>query len=203
MQADYGELNDSARHRARTDRIQQHWDGMLRIAGSLKFGTVHASELVRSMLKSERPSSLAQAIIDLGRINKTIYLLNYIDDEDYRRRILTQLNRGEGRHKGARTICHGRRGEIRKAYREGQEDQLNALGLVTNAVVLWNTLYLQAALEHLQSAGLDTHPEDRARLSPLQHRPLHVLGRFSFALADPIASGTLRPLTIEGEDEEA
>jgi TnpA family transposase len=203
MQADYGELNDIARHRARTDRIEQHWDDMLRIAGSLKFGTVHASELVRSLLKSERPSSLAQAIIDLGRINKTIYLLNYIDDEDYRRRILTQLNRGEGRHKVARTICHGRRGEIRKAYREGQEDQLNALGLVTNAVVLWNTLYLQAALEHLQSEGLDTHPEDRARLSPLQHRHLNVLGRFSFALADPIASGKLRPLNIEGEDEEA
>jgi Transposase and inactivated derivatives, TnpA family len=203
MQADYGELNNIARRRARTDRIEQHWDDMLRIAGSLKCGTVHASELVRSLLKSERPSSLAQAIIDLGRINKTIYLLNYIDDEDYRRRILTQLNRGEGRHKVARTICHGRRGEIRKAYREGQEDQLNALGLVTNAVVLWNTLYLQAALEHLQSEGVDTHPEDRARLSPLQHRHLNVLGRFSFALADPIASGKLRPLNIEGEDEEA
>ena len=155
MQADYGALNDIARHRARTDRIRQHWDDMLRIAGSLKLGTVQASELVRSLLKSERPSSLAQAIIDLGRINKTIYLLNYIDDEDYRRRILTQLNRGEGRHKVARTICHGKRGEIRKAYREGQEDQLGALGLVTNAVVLWNTIYLQAALEHLQSEGMD------------------------------------------------
>jgi TnpA family transposase len=87
MQADYGVLNAIARHRVRPDRIRQHWDDMLRIAGSLKLGTVHASALVRSLLKSERPSSLAQAIIDLGRINKTIYLLNYIDDEDYRRRI--------------------------------------------------------------------------------------------------------------------
>ena len=109
------------RHRARTERIRQHWDDMLRIAGSLKLGTVHASELVRSLLKSERPSSLAQAIIDLGRINKTMYLLNYIDDEDYRRRILTQLNRGEGRHKVARTICHGRRGEIRKRIVKGRK----------------------------------------------------------------------------------
>jgi TnpA family transposase len=41
---------------------------------------------------------LAQSIIEVGRINKTLYLLNYIDDENYRRRILTQLNRGEGRH---------------------------------------------------------------------------------------------------------
>jgi TnpA family transposase len=203
MYADYRELNEIARHRARTDRIKQHWDDMLRIASSLKLGTVQASELVRSLLKSERPSSLAQAIIDLGRINKTIYLLNYIDDEDYRRRILTQLNRGEGRHKVARTICHGKRGEIRKAYREGQEDQLNALGLVTNAVVLWNTLYMQAALKYLQSEGMDSQPEDRARLSPLQHRHLNVLGRYSFALADPVTSGKLRPLNIEERDEAA
>jgi TnpA family transposase len=202
MQADYGALNEIARHRARTDRIRQHWDDMLRIAGSLQLGTVQASELVRSLLKSERPTSLAQAIIDLGRINKTIYLLNYIDDEEYRRRILTQLNRGEGRHKVARTICHGKRGEIRKAYREGQEDQLGALGLVTNAVVLWNTIYLQAALEHLQSEGMEIAPEDRARLSPLQHTHIHVLGRHSFALADPIARGKLRPLNIERTDEE-
>ena len=99
----------------------------MHIAGSLKLGTVQASELVRSLLKSDRPSSLAQAIIDAGRINKTLYLLNYVDDEDYRRRILTQLNRRESRHAVARAICHGQRGEIRKRYREGQEDQLGAL----------------------------------------------------------------------------
>jgi TnpA family transposase len=203
MQADYGALDTIARHRARPDRIRQHWDDMLRIAGSLKLGTIHASELVRSLLKSERPSSLAQAIIDLGRINKTIYLLNYIDDEDYRRRILTQLNRDEGRHKVARTICHGKRGEIRKAYREGQEDQLNALGLVTNAVVLWNTLYLQAALEHLQAKGVEIHPNDRARLSPLQYKHINMLGRYSFALADLIVRGKLRPLNIEEWAESA
>ncbi len=63
---------------------------------------IHASELIRSLLKSSRPSGLAQAIMAVGRVNKTLYLLNYIDDEDYRRRILTQLNRGESRHAVAR-----------------------------------------------------------------------------------------------------
>lgn len=95
---DYGALNDLARGRVNVHKIEQRWDEMMRIAGSLKLGTVQASELIRSLLKSERPSSLAKAIIEAGRINKTLYLLNYIDDEDYRRRILTQLNRGEGRH---------------------------------------------------------------------------------------------------------
>lgn len=192
--ADYGVLNDLARGRVNTQRIEQHWDDLLRVAGSLKLGTVQASELIRTLLKSERPSSLAKAIIEAGRINKTVYLLNYLDDEDYRRRILTQLNRGEGRHAVARAICYGQRGEIRQRYREGQEDQLGALGLVTNAVVLWNTIYMQAALEHLQQQSHDIRAEDESRLSPLVHGHVKVLGDYSFTLAEQVMKGQLRPL---------
>ena len=192
-EADYGALNELARGSAKPQRIEQHYDDMLCIAGSLKLGTIQASELIRSLLKSDRPSGLAQAIIEAGHINKTLYLLNYIDDEDYRRRILTQLNRGEGRHSVARVICHGQRGEIRKRYREGQEDQLGALGLVTNAVVLWNTIYMQAALDHTRQS-MDIKEEDEARLSPLGYRHLNVLGHYSFTLAEQVMKGNLRPL---------
>ncbi len=198
--ADYGALNDLARGQVSTHGIAQHWDDMLRVAGSLKLGTVQASELIRTLLKSERPSSLAKAIIEAGRINKTVYLLNYIDDEDYRRRILTQLNRGEGRHVVARAICHGQRGEIRQRYREGQEDQLGALGLVTNAVVLWNTIYMQAALEHLQRQSQDIRGEDESRLSPLVHGHINVLGDYSFTLAEQVMKGQLRPLNQPTEN---
>lgn len=174
----------------------------MRIAGSLKLGTVHASELIRSLLKSDRPSSLAQAIIEAGRINKTLYLLNYVDDEDYRRRILTQLNRGESRHAVARAICHGQRGEIRKRYREGQEDQLGALGLVTNALVLWNTIYMQAALEYLQEQGDEILIDDEARLSPLSHKHVNMLGHYSFTLSEQVMKGQLRPLKHPSELDE-
>lgn len=192
--ADYGVLNELARGRAHSHRIEQNWDDMMRIAGSLKLGTVQASELIRTLLKSERPSSLAQAIIEAGRVNKTLYLLNYIDDVDYRRRILTQLNRGEGRHSVARAICHGHHGEIRKRYREGQEDQLGALGLVTNALVLWNTIYMQASLDHLRDLSVDIKEEDEARLSPLSYGHINMLGHYSFTLADTVTKGKLRPL---------
>ena len=200
--AHYGVLNDLARGCANPRKIEQHWDDMMRIAGSLKLGTVQASELIRSLLKSDRPSSLAQAIIEAGRINKTLYLLNYIDDEDYRRRILTQLNRGEGRHAVARAICHGQRGEIRKRYREGQEDQLGALGLVTNALVLWNTIYMEAALDHLRQNGEIVNPEDEARLSPLGYKHVNMLGHYSFTLSEQILKGQLRPLKLKSEIDE-
>lgn len=178
--ANYGALDELARGCADLSKAEDQWDEMMRTAGSLKLGTIHASELIRSLLKSSRPSGLAQAIMEVGRVNKTLYLLNYIDDEDYRRRILTQLNRGEGRHAVARAICYGQRGEIRKRYREGQEDQLGALGLVTNAVVLWNTLYMQEALSWMRSNGEETGVEDIARLSPLIHGHINMLGHYTF-----------------------
>jgi TnpA family transposase len=133
--ADYGVLNGIARSRVHTTRIARNWDDLLRVAGSLHQGTVRASELMRSLLRSQRPSTLTRAIGALGRIPKTLYMLAYVDDERDRRRILTQLNRGESRHSVARAVFHGQRGELRQRYREGQEDQLGALGLVVNAMV--------------------------------------------------------------------
>lgn len=65
-------------------------------------------------------------------------------DDGYRRTVNTQLTVQESRHRLARKIFHGQRGELRQAYREGQEDRLGALGLVLNAVVLWNTRYIDA-----------------------------------------------------------
>ena len=199
--ANYGALDELARGCVDLSKIESHWDEMMRVAGSLKLGTIHASELIRSLLRSTRPSGLAQAIMEVGRVNKTLYLLNYIDDEDYRRRILTQLNRGEGRHAVARAICYGQRGEIRKRYREGQEDQLGALGLVTNAVVLWNTLYMQEALSHLRSIGEGPEDEHIARLSPLMHGHINMLGHYTFTLPEDIMKGELRPLNLNLNNE--
>ena len=194
--ADYGVLNELATSTINMNRIEQHWDDMMRVAGSLKLGTVSASELIRSLLKSDKPSNLAKAIIDAGRINKTLYLLNYINDEDYRRRILTQLNRGEERHHVARAIFHGRRGEMRKPYREGQEDQLGALGLVLNAVVLWNTTYMESALNHLKNQSVTIDDDFEQRLSPLLYEHINVLGHYSFTLSEQIEKGKLRPLNL-------
>ena len=61
-------------------------------------------------------------------------------------------------------------------------------------VVLWNTLYIDAALSHLRSTGYDVKPEDVARLSPLITRHIHFLGRYTFSLSEPAAQGRLRPL---------
>lgn len=197
--ADYGALNSLARHRINTRLIKAHWDDMLRLAGSLKLGVVQATSIMRTLQISDRPTKLAQAVAEFGRIEKTLHCLTYIDDEHKRRRTLTQLNRGEDRHKLARAVFHGKRGELRQRYREGQEDQLGALGLVLNLIVLWNTLYIEAILEQLQREGFPVHPADVARLSPLIFEHINLLGRYAFLVPESVRRGELRPLRTPSE----
>lgn len=194
MQADYGLLNHISTHQLRLQRITPHWDDMLRLAGSLKLGRVQAAGIMRTLQIGDRPTRLAQAIAELGRLDKTLHTLRYLDDEAQRRRTLVQLNRGESRHSVARAVFHARRGELRQRYREGQEDQLGALGLVLNMIVLWNTVYMEAALVQLRAEGHPVKEEDVARLSPLLHEHINMLGRYSFAVPDSVARGELRPL---------
>jgi TnpA family transposase len=189
-----GALQGVARQRINLRLIQQNWDDLIRVAGSLKLGTVSASALPPTLHFGSRPSTLGRAIAEVGRVAKTLYWLAYLDDEAYRRRILVQLNRGESRHRLARAIFHGQRGEVRPRYREGQEDQLGALGLGLNMVVLWNTRYLDAALQHLQASGVERKGEDVERLSPLGFDHINFLGRYHFHLDERLAQGALRPL---------
>jgi TnpA family transposase len=192
--ADYGALNGVARHQIKPNLIRENWDDALRLAGSLKLGVVQATSIMKTLRIDDRPTKLAQAVAELGRIDKTIHALTYIDDEAKRRRTLIQLYRGEERHKLARAVFHGKRGELRQRYREGQEDQLGALGLVVNVIVLWNTLYMNAALEQLQSEGFPIKAEDVARLSPLVFEHINLLGRYAFSVPDAVQRGELRPL---------
>lgn len=192
--ADYGKLNALAKNRINLDKITPYWDDALRLAGSLKLGYVPATGIMRTLQIGDQPTRLAQAIAEIGRIDKTIHMLNYINDESCRRGTLLQLNLGEGRHSLARAIFHGKRGEIHQRYREGQEDQLGALGLVLNIVVLWNTIYMDAALDQLREEGFPVNEEDVVRLSPFIRDHINMLGRYSFSLPEEVARGELRPL---------
>jgi len=122
--ADYGKLDAVSQHRLSLQRIALQWDDMLRLVGSLLLGRVPATGIMRTLHTGDNPTRLAQAVAEFGRIDKTLHCLNFIDDGNRRRGILAQLNRGEGRHSLARAVFHGKRGELRQRYQEGQEDQL-------------------------------------------------------------------------------
>ena len=90
----------------------------MRLAGSLKLGRVPAIGIMRTLQVGDRPTQLALALAEFGQIEKTLYTLSYIDDENSRRATLLQLNRGEGRHSLACDVFHGKRGELRQRSRK-------------------------------------------------------------------------------------
>nr|WP_241838688.1 transposase [Streptomyces sp. TSRI0281] len=184
-----------ARNRVNLDKMITHWPDMLKVAGSLVTNQVRANDLLRMFGRDGRPTPLGAAFAEYGRIAKTEHLLRVVDrvDDTWRRQMNRQLTVQESRHKPARDVCHGKRGTIHQPYRDGMEDRLGALGLVLHAIVLWTTKYIDAAVVQFQAEGHGIRDEDIARLSPLKHKNLNLLGRYSFTTSVPTA-GALRPL---------
>jgi TnpA family transposase len=194
-----GPLDRLARHRVNPGLIIGQWEDILRVAGSLSTGAVRASELLRVLQGGGRPTRLGRAIAELGRLAKTLHLLSWIDSENLRRATSIGLNRHEDRHSVARVIFHGNQGELRQPYREGQEDQLGALGFALNALVLWNAQYMDDAIAYLRATGHEIADEDLERLSPLLHEHIKMLGNFPFTLPHELAAGQRRPLRGLGD----
>ncbi|MBC9713484.1 Tn3 family transposase [Streptomyces sp. TRM66268-LWL] len=199
--ADYGAFTDAARGRVDLARIERQWEDILRIIGSIHTGAVRAYDVIRMLSRDGRPIPLGDAIAHYGRIAKSLHILRLADEPGYRRQIKAQANLQEGRHALARKIFHGRSGQLYQRYQDGMEDQIGALGLVLNAVVLFNTRYMDAAVNQLRADGFDVRDEDVARLSPFVRQHINMLGRYSFQLPD--LPGGLRPLrdpdAVDGE----
>jgi hypothetical protein len=94
-------------------------------------------------------------------------------------------------------IFHGKRSELYQHYCKGMEDQLGALSLVLNCVLLRNAMYMVAALRRLRALGHQVLDEDVARLSPFVRRhvkrPWQVLVPLARAVRRPERSATLEP----------
>ncbi|MGH3755631.1 MAG: transposase [Pseudonocardiaceae bacterium] len=188
--ADYGPLNTAARGRLDLDRPARHWPDMLRVVGSIHLGEVRASEVMRILQREGNLTPLGDAFAHYGRIFKSRHFLTYPDDGGYRRDIKRMRNLQEGRHSLAKHLFHGKLGELHRAYQQGMEEQLGALGLVLNCVTLWNTVYMDAALTQLRAQGYPVLDEDVARLSAYVQAHINVLGTYTFTAAQ--LGGSLR-----------
>lgn len=181
---DYGALNKAARGKIDMGKIRRHWPDILRVVASVHTKEVSAHDVIRMLQRDGRPTDLGEAIAHYGRIFKTLHVLTFVDDPGYRREMKGIRNLQEGRHALGRHIFHGRKGELHQAYREGQEDQLGALGLVLNCVTLWNTVYLNRALETLRAQCYPIMEQDTARLSAYMRKHINVHGHYTFQLPD-------------------
>ena len=92
-------------------------------------------------------------------------------------------------------------GQIRKRHPEDQLNQAACLNLVTNAVIVWNTVYMWEALEQLKREGRRIEESEIKHLSPARYEHLNVFGKYSFPVQEELSRKTLRPLRRPGENE--
>ena len=174
--------------------ILGHWDDMLRVAGSLKLGWVTASLFIAKLQSFRRQNVLTRTLQEYGRLNKTIFILRYLLDEPYQRRIGAQINKGEALHALRGFLFVANEGKIRRHYDEEQLNQVSCLNLVTNAVVLWNTVYMSAVLDQLRSEGYNVDDVDVVHLSPARYAHINPYGKYRFNVKGEFHRKGLRPL---------
>jgi len=111
-----------------------------------------------------------------------------------RQRIRAQLNKGEKLHDLRKFLFFAREGMVTEKYEEGQGNQAACLNLLTNAVIVWNTVYMQAALDALRRAGYPIQEEDLVHLWPTRFAHVHRYGKYEFNVEAARTRAGLRPL---------
>ncbi len=179
--------------------IEEHWDDLLRLSGSIKFGHATASLIVGKLSASSLQNSLAAALKEYGALRRTIYAARYLADETYRRKIVRQLNKGESLHSLRRSLLYAHEGAIRHRYLAQQTERAWCLILLTNVVVTWTTEYYGLAINQMGAEGRAIDDELLAHISPAHSENVNFYGTIAVevdtevAKLDPAGYRPLRP----------
>ena len=174
--------------------LRAHWDDVLRLAASIKHGTVTASLMLRKLGSYPRQNGLAIALRELGRIERTLFILDWLQNVELRQRVHAGLNKGEARNALARAVFIHRLGEIRDRTFEQQRYRASGLNLVTAAIVLWNTVYLDRATQALRETGRLPDAGMLQFLSPLGWEHINLTGDYVWRQSRKVDESKYRPL---------
>lgn len=193
--SEYPKLEAILRGQINTKVIEENYEDVLRLAHSIREGTVSASLIMGKLGSYSRQNSLATALREMGRIEKTIFILNYISDESLRRKIQRGLNKGEAMNGLARAIFFGKQGELRERTMQHQLQRASALNIIINAISIWNTLHLTKAVEYQKQTG-GFNEDLLHHMSPLGWEHINLLGEYHFKSEKVISLDSLRPLKL-------
>lgn len=172
--------------------ITSHWDDIIRLSTSIRTGVTSASVMLERLGSYPRANGLALALREVGRVERTLFTLDWIEKPEERRRATRELNKGEAQNALKRAIFFHRTGRIRDHGLQAQGHRASALNLVAGAIILWNTTYLEAAMRHLERQGMQVPPEFLQHLSPLGWQHINLTGDYLWTDAD--IAEALRPL---------
>ena len=181
--------------RIRTDVIREHWDEVRRLVASLRAGTVLPSAMLKRLAAFQRQNQLDFALQELGRIERTLFMLDWLESPQLRQMCQAGLNKSEQRHALAQVICTFKQGRIADRGLDAQEFRASGLNLVIAAIVYWNSTYLADAIDHLRRQRHAVPAELLAHTSPLTWEHIGFSGDFLWDRAAATA-GQRRPLNL-------
>jgi TnpA family transposase len=181
-----------------TALILEHWDELLRLAASITTRTVAPSAILKTLSASSKSNDLARALREIGRIERTLFMIEWYSSPALRKRCQAGLNKGEAAHKLKRAVFFHERGEIRDRSYDSQAFRASGLNLVVSAIVYWNTVYLSRAVAHLRQQGRHVPDELLKHISPLSWEHINLTGIYSWDTEQQMPEG-FRPLRVPGQ----
>jgi len=195
----YPTLKHHIGDRIDTAAIREGWDEALRIGVSIEDRIVVPSTVLKKLAALPKTNVLSRALREIGRIERTLFMIEWYSSPELRDRCRAGLNKGEAGNKLTRAVFFHERGEIRDGSFESQAFRASGLNLVVSAIVLWNTVYLSRAVESLRAEGRDL-PDDVIRhISPQIWEHINLTGIYDW-MHEPQPKGTFRPLRVAKEN---
>ena len=154
---------------------------------------------MKSTNANPRQNCLAVALRELGRIERTLFALDWMQNVELRRRVQIGLNKGEAKNALARAVFLNRLGEISDRSFENQRYRASGLNLVVTAIVLWNTVYLERAVQALRDSGKGADDKLLPHLSKLDWEHINQTGDSIWRQSRQVEQGKFRSLRILGE----
>ncbi|MFA9232337.1 MAG: Tn3 family transposase, partial [Microgenomates group bacterium] len=158
--------------------IIANWPDILRSAATMVAGAMPPSQLLRKFAAYPRQHALAEALKEIGRVERTLFILEWTLDADMQRRAQIGLNKGEAHHALKNALRIGRQGEIRDRTTEAQHFRMAGLNLLVAIIIYWNTKHLGQAANGRRRAGLDCSPDLLAHISPLGWAHILLTGEY-------------------------
>jgi TnpA family transposase len=135
---------------------------------------------------------------ELGRIERTLFMLDWLESPQLRQLCQTGLNKSEQRHALAQVICTFKQGRIADRGQEAQQFRASGLNLAIAAIVYWNSTDIADVLDHMRGLGRAVPDELLTHTFPLMWEHIGFSGDFLWDRAAATA-GHHRPLNLGRE----
>src|SRR3954467_11244132 len=175
-----------------TAALVRGWAELMRVKASIEAGVVAPSAILRKLAAAGSNNALSRALRALGRIERTLFTLQWLSDPALRQRSHAGLNKGEASNSLRRAVFFHRQGEIRDRTFENQSFRASGLSLITAAIVHWNTVYLDRAVRHLRARGATVPDDLLSHVAPLGWEHITLTGECDWNAGKPTTG--LRPL---------